>query len=69
VDPQTVMVELSGTAEQLAKVTERQLHVFVDVSDAGEEKRFRRYIQTQAPGNLRVERPTQAMAVVEREVK
>jgi YbbR domain-containing protein len=69
VDPLTVTVELSGAADQLSKVTERQLHVFVDLSDAGDERRFRRYIMTQAPGNLKVERPNQIMAMVERKAK
>ena len=32
----------------------------------GDERRFRRYITTQAPGNLKVERPNQMMAIVER---
>jgi YbbR domain-containing protein len=69
VEPQTVMVELSGDAAQLSKVTERQVHAFVDVSEAGEQRRFRLLVQVQAPSSLRVERPFQMMAVVERTTK
>ena len=65
-DPATVEVEISGSVDDLAKLQERQVHAFVDVSDAGEEKQFRRVIQAQVPGNLKVEHLNPENANVER---
>ena len=57
--------------EQFARQSKRygSGHILADVSDVGDERKFRRYIQVQVPGNLKVERPNQVMAMVERSVK
>jgi YbbR domain-containing protein len=52
VDPTTIPVEVSGSTGELAKLQEREIRVFVDVTDAGEEKRLRRIIQLQVPEGL-----------------
>jgi hypothetical protein len=66
VDPLTVSVDVSGLADRLAKLQEKQIRVFVDVSDAGDEKKFRRNIQAQVPGGLKVDRVTPTYVTVER---
>ena len=65
-DPTAVAVEVSGSADDLAKLQPKQVHAFVDVTDAGDEKQFRRNIQVQVPGNLKVEGLNPTSANVER---
>jgi YbbR domain-containing protein len=66
VNPSTVEVEISGSRDELAKVQEKQVHAFVDISDVGDEKQFRRPIEAQVPGDLKVERVSTNTATVER---
>ena len=66
VDPPTVTVKVSGAREALARLAERQVHVFVDVSDARDEKQFRRTIQAQVPDGLQVDGLSPSNAIVER---
>lgn len=66
VDPALVSVDVSGSAADLAKLVERQIHVYVDVSSAGDEKLFRRPLQAQVPGDLRVDKLSVTIATVER---
>jgi len=66
VDPPVVSVKLSGALDALARLTERQVHAFVDVSGAGDEKQFRRPIQAQAPDGLQVDSLNPSNAIVER---
>jgi len=66
VDPATVLLDVTGPADQLKKLQERQIHVYIDVSDAGDEKQFRRTIQVQVPTDLKVENLTPTYTSVER---
>jgi YbbR domain-containing protein len=66
VEPATAAIELGGTLAQLSKLQERDIHVYVDVSDAGDEKRFRRPIQVRVPDNIEVTRQSPAYAAIER---
>ncbi|MDB6022529.1 MAG: YbbR family protein [Pedosphaera sp.] len=54
-DVQTVSVDISGPADQLQKLQEREIHAYIDVSDAGDEKQFRRPIQAQVPRDLKID--------------
>jgi len=54
VNPTTVSVEVSGNANELFALQMQDIKAFVDVSDAGDQKQFRRTIQTQLPGDLKV---------------
>jgi YbbR domain-containing protein len=65
-DPVAVSVEISGSADDLARLQEKQVHAFVDVTDAGDEKQFRREIQVQVPGDLKVENLRPSSATVQR---
>ncbi len=65
-DPATVEVDVIGTAVELSHLQEQQIHAYVDVSDAGDEKQFRRDIQAQVPGGLKVEHLAPAYSKVER---
>jgi YbbR domain-containing protein len=65
-DPASVAVEISGSVDDLAQLQEKQVHAFVDVTDAGDEKQFRRAIQVEVPGNLKVENLKPTFATVER---
>jgi YbbR domain-containing protein len=65
VDPTSVSVELGGTLVGLSKLQERDIHVYVDVSDAGDEKRFRRSIQIRVPDGLEVSRLIPVRASIE----
>jgi YbbR domain-containing protein len=66
VDPRSVMVRVSGAREALARLNERQVHAFVDVSDAGDEKQFRRPVQAQVPDEMQVDGLSPSNAIVER---
>lgn len=66
VDPPTITMKLSGSRDALAKLSERQVHAFVDVSGARDEKQFRRPIQAQVPDDLQVESLSPSNAIVER---
>lgn len=66
VDPPMAAVELGGTQAGLSKLQERDIHVYVDVSDAGDEKRFRRNIQVRVPETVEVTHLTPAYAAIER---
>ena len=54
--PSTVSVDVSGPADQLQKLQEREIHVYIDLSDVGDEKQLRRPIQAQVPQELKVEK-------------
>lgn len=54
VSPTTVAVEVTGMSNELDTLQPQEVRAFVDVSDAGDQKQFRRPIQTQLPGNLKV---------------
>lgn len=53
VDPSTVPVEITGNSNELFRLQMEEIKAYVDISDAGEQKEFRRPIQTQVPGDLR----------------
>ncbi|EEF62916.1 CdaR family protein [Pedosphaera parvula] len=54
ISPVTVTVEVSGTADVLEKLQTKQIQAVVDVSEAAEEKEFRKDIQVQVPKDLKV---------------
>ena len=66
VDPATALVDISGPADELKKLQEHEIHVYIDVSDAGDEKQFRRNVMAQVPHELRVDNLLPTNAVVER---
>ena len=66
IDPTTVAVDVSGTASELSRLQETQIRAYVDVSNAGDEMQFRRNIQAQVPGGLKVEHLAPAYTQVER---
>ena len=66
VDPPSVSVEVSGTEAELKKLQEKEVHLYVDISDVRDEKQVHRRIETQAPGDLKVTSLSQTYANVER---
>jgi len=54
VNPSTVSVEVSGVANELLALQLQDIKAFVDVTDAGDQKQFRRTIQAQVPEGLKV---------------
>jgi YbbR domain-containing protein len=66
VTPENVSVEVSGTKDQLDKVSLRQVHAYVDITDAGDESQFRKTIQVQLAGDCKVVNVTPPSATVER---
>jgi YbbR-like protein len=54
VNPQSVTVEVSGAADVLEKLQTKQIQAVVDVSEAPEEKEFRKDIQVQVPKDLKI---------------
>ncbi len=66
INPATVSVEVSGKANELLTLQIQDIKAFVDVSDAGDQKQFRRPIQTQLPGDLKVASLSYTNASVDR---
>lgn len=66
VNPAAVSVEVSGNANELLSLRMQDIKAFVDVSDAGDQKQFRRPIQTQLPGDLKVASLSHTNASVDR---
>jgi YbbR domain-containing protein len=66
IDPSTVSVDVSGPADQLQKLQERDIHVYIDLSDVGDEKLVRRTIQAQVPKDLKVDNLNPANTTAER---
>jgi YbbR domain-containing protein len=64
--PETVSVDIGGTAGDLQKLQPGQIQAFVNVADAGEEKQFRKPIQIQVPKDFAVMSMTPTNASVER---
>jgi YbbR domain-containing protein len=54
VTPLYVSVEVSGTPDVLEKLQTKQIQAVIDVSEAPEEKEFRKDIQVQVPKDLRI---------------
>ncbi len=54
VNPTTVSVEVNGEATELYALQVQDIEAFVDVTDAGDQKEFRRPIRVRVPGNLKV---------------
>lgn len=52
--PETVVVEIGGDQPDLSKLLARDVQAFVDVSDAQDEKQFRRQIQIRIPRDFTV---------------
>jgi YbbR domain-containing protein len=66
VNPTTVSVEVSGESNELYTLQTQGIKAFVDVSDAGDQKQFRRPIQMPLPGNLKVASLSSTNANVDR---
>ena len=64
--PETVSVDIGGTAGDLQKLQPGQIQAFVNVTDAGEEKQFRKPIQIQVPRDFTIVSMTPTNASVER---
>jgi YbbR domain-containing protein len=64
--PQTVAVEVGGTAIELPMLQAKDIQAFVDVTDAGDEKQFRKVIQIQLPREYSVVSVNPTNASVER---
>jgi YbbR domain-containing protein len=54
VSPISVTVEVSGAADLLEKLQARQIQAVIDVSEAPEEKEFRKDIQVQVPKEFKI---------------
>jgi YbbR domain-containing protein len=54
VTPPTVSVEVSGISNELAALQIPDIKAFVDVTEAGDQKQFRRSIQARVPGDMKV---------------
>jgi hypothetical protein len=52
VAPATVTVKVSGKQEDLERVQVQDIKAFVDVTETGDEVKFRKTIQVQAPKDL-----------------
>jgi len=65
-NPTTVSVEVSGQAGTLEKLQPKDITAFVDVSEAGEEKQFRKDIQVQVPKEVKLARVNPLYTSVER---
>ncbi len=64
--PETVSVEIGGTASGLEKLQPAQIQAFVNLTEAGDEKQFRKLIQIQVPRDFTVVSLTPTNASVER---
>ncbi len=64
--PETVSVDVGGTAGDLEKLQPGQIQAFVNLTDAGDEKQFRKPIQIQVPRDFAVMNITPTNASVER---
>ena len=64
--PETVAVEIGGTTNDLQNLQPKEILAFVDVSDAGDEKQFRKPVQVQLPKDYSVVSITPTNASVER---
>jgi YbbR domain-containing protein len=65
-DPATVSVEVSGSADELSRLREQDIFVYVDIRNAGDEKQFRRTIQAHVPHDMSVEHLSPFSTRVER---
>jgi YbbR domain-containing protein len=54
INPTMVSVEVRGNTNELSTLVVQDIKAFVDVSDAGDQKQFRRPIYAQLPGDLKV---------------
>ncbi len=66
VNPPTVSVEVGGSSNELFRLQVENIKAFVDLTEAGDQKEFRRPIQTQVPGELKVTGLSSTNARVER---
>ena len=66
VEPSTIAVDVSGTEIDLKKLQEKDVHLYVDISNVGDEKQVRRKIEAQAPRDLKITGLSLAYANVER---
>ena len=66
IDPSTASVRVSGPADQLQKLQEPDIHVYIDLSDIGDEKQVRRPIRADVPKELKVDNLNPANATAER---
>ena len=64
--PETVSVDIGGTANELQKLQPAQIQAFVNLTEAGDEKQFRKPIQIQLPRDFTVVSMTPTNASVER---
>lgn len=64
--PETVSVDIGGTEGDLKKLQPGQIQAFVNLTDAGDEKQFRKPIQIQVPREFTVKSLTPTNASVER---
>jgi YbbR domain-containing protein len=66
VTPTAVAVEVSGGANDLLRLQQEDVKAFVDITDAGDQKEFRRPIQTQVPPDCKVAALSRTNVSVER---
>ncbi len=65
-DPPMVEIEITGSEDSLTRLNPRDIHIFVDVSFAGDARLFRRPLQTQVPQGLAVTSLSQNQINIER---
>ncbi|HZV36940.1 MAG TPA: CdaR family protein [Verrucomicrobiae bacterium] len=66
ITPATTTVDISGPEDELLKLQEKDIHVYIDLSDLSDEKQVRRPIRAEVPNNLKVDNLTPANATAER---
>jgi hypothetical protein len=64
--PAVASVEVSGNPNELLKLQLQEIKAFVDVTDTGDQKGFRRQLQIQLPGELKVASMSPTNVSVER---
>jgi YbbR domain-containing protein len=66
VSPPTADVTVSGSEENLKKLQERDLHVYVDLTTVGDEKQFHGKVLTQCPSDVKVTLLSPSRVIIER---
>jgi YbbR domain-containing protein len=66
IDPATTTFDVSGPEDPLLKLQEKDIHVYIDLSDLGDEKQVRRPIRVDVPKDLKVDNLKPANATAER---
>ena len=64
--PENVAIEVSGTEQDVKRLQLRQVHAYVDITDAGDDSSFRKTVMVQIAGDCKVLNVTPPTARIER---